>query len=412
VSYLPYVIDANPDDLAQAAFDSWAAQYPGWVPAQGNVEVVQMRALAAMIAELMSVAADVPASVFRAWGPFVGIYPIEAVSAQISVTIATTTGYPPQIAAGTQFAIVDPTGQQTAWVLAASTTLAASPVAATLIAVQPGAAQNAYPATSTIQLVDTVDPLGVSLVGVGAVVATSVSTGGLDAETDDAYQARLSSELTLLAPRPILPVDFAILALSRPDISPVFRALAIDTYDPGTANGGTSAGPATGISRCVTVVVMDASGGAPSGIASLATWLDSLREINFQVFVMARILATVYVSYTVKALAGYATTDVQTAVNQAIEGYLSPLGFGVPPDAGAVTAGWVAQPLVRYQDVSAIISGTPGVDYYSALTIGTAASPTGTVDVTLDTVGATVPTTATSGGGWTDVGASIVGTVS
>jgi uncharacterized phage protein gp47/JayE len=57
------------------------------------------------------------------------------------------------------------------------------------------------------------------------------TAGGVDAESDADYLDRLHELLTLLAPRPILPNDFAVLART---VAGVGRATAIDLYNPTT----------------------------------------------------------------------------------------------------------------------------------------------------------------------------------
>jgi hypothetical protein len=60
-------------------------------------------------------------------------------------------------------------------------------------------------------------------------VQTAISTGGVDAESDDDYLDRFRTNAQLLAPRAILPSDFASLLQSVPGID---RALALDGYIP------------------------------------------------------------------------------------------------------------------------------------------------------------------------------------
>jgi hypothetical protein len=68
---------------------------------------------------------------------------------------------------------------------------------------------------------------------VSTVVSTTVSSGGADGETSTQYINRLSQELQLLAPRPILPTDYAIIAASVPGVT---RATAYNNTFAGVDN--------------------------------------------------------------------------------------------------------------------------------------------------------------------------------
>lgn len=66
---------------------------------------------------------------------------------------------------------------------------------------------------------------------VSTIQSTTTTAGGENAESTQQYLDRLSQELQLLAPRPILPNDFAVLAVQTPAVD-VFRAGAINGLNP------------------------------------------------------------------------------------------------------------------------------------------------------------------------------------
>lgn len=66
---------------------------------------------------------------------------------------------------------------------------------------------------------------------ISSIQSTTTTSGGENAETTDQYLNRLSEELQLLTPRPILPNDFAVLAVQTPNVD-VFRAGAINGLNP------------------------------------------------------------------------------------------------------------------------------------------------------------------------------------
>lgn len=101
----------------------------------------------------------------------------------------------------------------------------------TVFATSPGSASNG--AGSPAELMATFD-------WVSGVTALAGAFGGVDAESDDAYQNRLAQQLSLVAPRPITAQNFATMAYSffpptGTDAQEIGRATAIDGYQPGNA---------------------------------------------------------------------------------------------------------------------------------------------------------------------------------
>jgi hypothetical protein len=222
---LPVTVDYA--SLYNAAFQFVAAQIPGWTPAEGDLDTWIIEACALMVSTQATVAAQMPLSAFAYFGGYLlGVPPLTGAAAQTATTwtMVDTQGY--TIPAGTvvEFAtsgntttlftttldFTVPTGQS-------ATASGAVTVAASVI----GSAANGI-ASGTMQLVD-------SLSYVSGVVSTEVTSGGADAETQSGYLNRLSNQLQLLTPRPVLAADFALLAVNQPD---VYRAVGIDNYDP------------------------------------------------------------------------------------------------------------------------------------------------------------------------------------
>jgi uncharacterized phage protein gp47/JayE len=214
------------------------------------------------------------------------------------------------------------------------------------------------------QLIDALD-------WVTDVTLTAPTSGGIDGETDDAYLNRLRELLQLLAPRPILPNDFAVIAKQ---VAGVFRATAIDLYNASTNTSG--------VPRCVTVVVAGADGLPVSAQikADVDALLQSQREVNFLVFVIDPTYLTVAVTFTIKPYPDYGATDVVARARQAVTDYLSPATFGNVPYGEAPQ--WLTDPYVRYLEVAEAINRVEGVWYIGTLTING-----GTVDLALPVPG-------------------------
>jgi hypothetical protein len=225
MSYVSLPIETEPQDLLDEMITFLQDALPGWEPHEGNLEVVVLAAAAQIAAEIRELATDVPGSIFRYYGETIlGLPPALAQSASISSTwtMVDDAGY--TIPVGTLVAIPATGDSSIAFevieevsVLAGATVTETGEV--TLVAVQPGTVGNDLGGSAAL-----LDPLDF----VASVAVVGTSTAGVDGESDDAYQDRLSALLQLLAPRPIVAADFAVLAQTVPGVE---RALAIDAGD-------------------------------------------------------------------------------------------------------------------------------------------------------------------------------------
>jgi hypothetical protein len=369
-TFINLPVDTDPEDVLSDAYDMMQTLVPGWTPASGNLDVWILMAVSSAAAESRDVMSDVSKGIFRWFGDsLVGLPPIDAAPAygNTTWTMANNKGY--YVPAGTQVGITDPsTGDTIAFdtstdfsVPPGSTVTAAGAVQ--IVAVEPGAAGNGL--GPTVQLLDPLDY-------VQSIVLTANTAGGQDAETDDDYLDRLAATLQLLAPRPILPQDFAVFARNIPG---AWRALAIDLYNPGP--------PATtNTPRCVTIIAIDQSGNpVPQAVKdAIDADLQARREVNFLVFEADATVTQIAVTYTAIALAGYDKVALKSNINTALQGYLDPSTWGSTPDDPRA---WRQMTIVRYLEIAQVINDTQGVDYISALTIGIQGQAMGTADVTL-----------------------------
>jgi hypothetical protein len=177
--------------------------------------------------------------------------------------------------------------------------------------------------------------------------------------------------LQLLAPRPILPNDFAVMAKQVPG---VYRATAIDLFDASTGQ--------TNVPRCVTVVVVGADGLPVSPIVKgdVDTLLQNQREVNFLVFVIDPTYLDIDVTFNVKPYPDYDGQEVADRAELAVADYLNPANFGAVPYGD--TPQWLNDTKVRYLEVAEQINRVDGVWYVEALVVNG-----GTVDIVLPTPG-------------------------
>lgn len=320
----------------------------------------------------------------------------------VSITSATPNfAYPPgSTLSGTQlYAIpslsqftLDQLGFQN---LSPVTIPASSSANITLTAVQSGAIFNGAGSGGSILSVQQLD-------WVSTISLVAVAAGGQDPESDPHYLNRLATALQLQAPRPITAADFGVMALNfepfqGSDQQEVGRATAVDGYNPsnGTYNNA----------RMVTIAVTDDSGlalnndtmyGYPGGTASspvltlptlnagwgIAGWLQSLREINFIVNVIAPTYSNVYVTATVKAQTGWDAVSIQQNVQSALLAYLSPASWGLPTSS---ENGWQNVTKVYQSHLMSVVQSAAGVDYVlpGTLAFGLNASPANTTDLPL-----------------------------
>lgn len=380
-AYISYPIETDPQVLAQQAFDYLAEQMPGWVPTPGNLESWMIESAARMVAEAQAVASDVPRAILRYVGA--NLYNLPPVDAAAASTTSTWTmvdnaGYtiPEGTLVGLRAAgdvLVGFATSTTVTVPPGSTATAAGEVG--LVAVEPGAQGTGL--SGTPELID-------ALAFVVSVALVGATTGGADAESDDDYLGRLSRELELMTPTPILPDEFAVLARRIPGVE---RAVALDGYEP--------VGPSTGNERMITVLPIDAlgepvSGGTKTAIAAL---LESMREVNFVVHVADPAYVEIDVAYTAVCFAAFDPADVEARIDAALEALLSPGNWGRPDFGDVAGPAWINEPVVRFLEVASLIDRVEGVRYVATLTVEGA-----TADVTLSAAAVGLPRPGVIGG--------------
>lgn len=360
--YISYPIMQDARDLMTRAFNYIKNKIPGWQPSEGQLEVWLIEAFGSEAADIATLSTEVPKAIFRFFGATLfGIPPIDATPATVTSTWFFVDSIGHTVSAGTQVGIRDDNNNLVAFyvlndVVVAGGNTQTTAGAVQLVATIPGATgSNIGSAGGPVELVD-------PLPWVDHITSSAITTGGTDAETDDQYLSRLSTELQLMAPRPILPRDFALLARN---VSGVQRAAAIDGYNTADSTFGNA--------RMVTVIPLDASGADVSvgTRAAVQAYLQSLREINFVVNVTNSTQIEVDVSTTVKVLAGYAPNDVAARVKAAVMDFLSSSKWGIESsDDPNDPRTWVNTNIIYYLELATVINNVSGVDRITALTLG------------------------------------------
>jgi uncharacterized phage protein gp47/JayE len=416
--YLAFPITVDPATLLAQALQDIMVKIPGWIPKEGHLEVVTLEEAASMMSVIAAAGTQVPMLIFMAFGPLVGINPILGVPATVeaTVTMFDNAGY--TIPAGTVVAYPLSGDAQVLFLVQKDLVIppGTDTGVCTLICETVGSFPNGLPGI-TWQLVTT-------FFQIVSIVSTVDIAGGVDPETPGSYMNRLSTELQLMAPRPILPNDFAEMAQNVPG---VFRACAIDGLNPGSevtdgvtslssldigsatahfetgewigrtvgdslghvpagaaiasissdsvavlnaGHAATAAGTGDTFTfgdldtqeRCVTVCGVDSNGAPLSSILKdqLVDYLESKREVNFLVFAIDPTITEVDVSVTVTVAEGADPTATQAAVNAAITAFLDPAIWG---GGNAIPPEWNAQPVVSLNALAATILGVFGVGF-------------------------------------------------
>jgi hypothetical protein len=138
----------------------------------------------------------------------------------------------------------------------------------------------------------------------------------------------------------------------------------------------------TGQEKSITVAVVDDAGADPGSLirAEVDDLLQAMREVNFNVHVIAATYTQVDVAFTAVCLPDAVASEVEAVAEAAVTDALSPANHGRPNSGGLTELGvlWYDTPLVRYLEVAAVLDRVEGLDYVSSLTLNG-----GTADVAL-----------------------------
>jgi hypothetical protein len=451
--YIVLPVTTDPNAMVQAALATIAANLPGWVPQEGQLDVLLLEQFAQMASESATVAAQVPPAIFQYFGSLVNIFPIAGAASQATTTWTMVSSAGFTVPAGTLVAYQTLGNVQVQFATVNAFTVPPGSSTATGVIIQAtttGAVNNSIADSVPVVLVN-------QLAFVSSVVATSTTSGGANPESLATYLNRLSAELQLLSPRPILPQDFAALATN---VAGVYRAMAINLLAAGRTITGTITlatttalvdtagsfsaedvgrlvtgtdipssttisayvsttqvtmshaatgslttgtvvlGDLTGVERCVTVAAVDIDGNAlsPTVTAALQAYLEGQREINFLVFVISPTYTEIDVTWSGIAQVGANITTVQAAGDAAVSAYLSPSNWGLPSVdlAGTLTAG---SDIVTGVVVPANAQGNPAFEVEPGQPISGYGIPTNTAVISVNNDGSvTISNPATASG--------------
>jgi hypothetical protein len=389
VALIELELIADPDFLVDEGVNYLEQNLAGFRSRAGSVEQILLEANAQIGTEIVEQAAQIDPLIFSYLGEDLFGIPARgatAASSTAAVTWATDVVTATLLPAGSLIAVPSPGGEPVAFQTNTDLNAPAGGgvQSVTVTALEEGEAGNGcFGQAEPIDIVDGIDRIDVAV----------ASTGGTEDETTDEYLARLAEALTILAPRPILPADFATLARQ---VAGVERAQTIDLYQPSTGQSGygtpRGASPVTNVPRCATVVITAAAGAAPSNplMQEVFNLLDGAREVNFLAYVIPPVYTAIDVVATVTAYPGYSAVEVEAAAEAELAAWLSPDTWGAPPGSlsatGEATGGaWVFDNTVRLYEAVEHLNRAAGVHYVNAVQIRQAGGSFGTADVPLGT---------------------------
>lgn len=224
--YILEPIETDPDELLEMVTDEISNQFPDWQPSEAQLDWIIARIFALHQALVADSASMVMRGIYRYFGAtIVNIQPLNGTNATVQTTWVAQDDAGYTLSNGTQLGIRNVDTQDLVlfnvegdWVIPEGSTQMEGVL---LIAEDEGVSGNKL--TGLVEQVESVDW------AINAFTSTT-STGGTDPENDADYLNRMTTNLGLMTPRPVLAEDFAQLAHN---ISGVWRSVAIDNYSSG-----------------------------------------------------------------------------------------------------------------------------------------------------------------------------------
>lgn len=361
------------DSLTLTGIEFMESAFEGWERNPGNPDTIMIEGSGQMAGEVYDQAAQMPPEALVAIGTSIYNIPmLEGVEASAGATFYfDDTAQPGLIDADTPVSVPHPSGEN---VLFQTTDdiniLPNTNVPTILVAAATGTAAN-----GAFGEADLIDPVqGLDHITVGEAV------NGEDSETAQEYLNRLSTTLTTLTPRPVLPVDHAVLVSNN--VQGIGRATAIDLLCPGTADEPNAIrdpnevpyfqgkSPPEGVPttnqfdepRCTTVAIVPETGGVPDAELMTRAWeyLDANREVNFLNYIIPPTYTTIEVRGEVHPYPGFTGEDAVTSAQASLRIWLDPMIYGSSPGVGTGKE-WANDTVIRHDEAVDYINRGAGV---------------------------------------------------
>lgn len=358
------IFDITDQEIVSTALAATQLNIPGWVPREGNTEVVIMESLALEISEGIIAVNRIPGAVVQAILLLAGVDRDFGAAPVASATFTLGDNLGHTIPGGTRLYLPLDDGSTVTFLVdhvGLDIPPGSSTGTVTIIGDIFTASANGIAAGTALLMADPVPFIE------GVVLATTVADGR-DRETDEEWRDRGVARLSRLSDALVLPRHFEAAALERPEVE---RALAIDLYDPAqVGNPGDHPGH-------ITVAVLGENGAPLSTEAkdAIEQALEAAAVAVLDVHVVDVVIDTVSFAIQIHLLPGFVSASVTTAVQDAIAAYVDPL-----------TWNWGS--VIRLNEIIALVDRVDGVDYVGTVTIdGVAGNYTLTGAATLPKAG-------------------------
>lgn len=334
--------DVTDQDIVDTGLAAAQLNLPGWVPREGNTEVVLIESLALEISEAIVAINRLPGAVVAALLLLAGVDKDYGAAPTATATffLGDTLGH------------TIPGGTRAYLVLDDGTTIA-------FLVEPPGVTVDPGDDSGTGSIIGDVftDQANGIAIGTRLVMADPVPfiervelatavADGRSAETDDEWRDRGVARLSRLSDALVLPRHFEAAALERAEVA---RAVALDLWDGSGGAPGDNPGH-------ITVAVLGDGGAALSGPQKTAIEAD-LEEravAILDVHVIDVTIEIVPVTVEMHPMDGYESADVIDAVEDAIAAYLDPLT-------------WQWGDTIRLFEIVSLVDRVDGVDYVTSV---------------------------------------------
>jgi hypothetical protein len=358
-------IETDQQAIAETIFASLAARVPGWEANDANPDTWLIEAFAMIAAELRALAANVPGAVISTYGVEVLGLPIRAPAPAVGLTRWTAEddrGY--QIRPGLQLTVARTGDELVGFEVVSGGEIPPGDTVTEGVPVR--AVLNGAHANGLIGEAEMSDPLD----WVRSVEIVQPTVQGDDGQTGEEYLGNLSNLLRVVAFRPVLPWDFALLAMQVPGCH---RAVAMNGYEPDDDTWGHQ--------RQVTVAVGDRdSEPLPEPVKDqIRDSLELAREVNFRVPIVDFEYEEIDVEFEVTMFAEQDEQAVLDICTDAVEQLLAPGGWRLGTTSPGIAAGEVIPPpapgtqpgrmTIRRNDVIGLLYRCRGVDWVDEVLI-------------------------------------------
>lgn len=227
--YILEPLDTDAEEIFQNFVAYVNESFPDWQPSEGQLDVMIARYFSMQAAFTADMATRVQRAIFRYFGSSLANIPPLSGSQSTAIVhfVIVDVNVPPVdhfLPLGALVALTNDNGDSIAFSLTGDLVAPAGTTESEIEVRALDLGEDGNNITGTVEMVEQVDWIQTAWV-------VGYSANGSDPEDDAVYIQRLSDNLALMAPRPILADDFAVFAQNIPG---VWRAAVLDNFRPGT----------------------------------------------------------------------------------------------------------------------------------------------------------------------------------